>query len=77
MEVEQPTISRLESGEIRYNQDTLERLALAYGCDPEDLLAINPLEPDKPRLIYAKLRDAGPVMQARALKVLEALLKAG
>lgn len=71
------TLSRLERGEIPYNQDTLERLASAYGCNPEDLIAIDPFAPDYPRLVYTKLRAASQAVQKQALGVVEVLLKSG
>lgn len=77
LEVDRSTISRIERGESPYDQDILERLALAYGCDPEDLISIDPLKPDGPKLIYSKLRAASPEMQKRAEALIEALLKAG
>lgn len=76
LEIEQPTLSKIERGLTPYNQDLLERAALAYGCDPSDLLNIDPLAPDPPRLIYSKLSKADAVTQRRALDILEALLKA-
>lgn len=42
IEVDPGTLSRLESGKSPYDQDILEKLALVYGCDPEDLISINP-----------------------------------
>jgi transcriptional regulator with XRE-family HTH domain len=40
----QSKLSRLESGKIPYNQDDLEAAAIAYGCDPSDLITVNPLK---------------------------------
>ena len=77
LEVDQSTISNLERKISPYDQDILDRLATYYGCDPEDLIAIDPLKPDPPRVVYDKLRDASPAMQRRAIDVLEALLNAG
>jgi transcriptional regulator with XRE-family HTH domain len=74
--LDRSSLSKIERGEVPYNQDLLERLALAYGCDPSDLLDINPLKPDPPRLVYNRLREVSPVIQERALAVLDALLKA-
>lgn len=71
------TIGRIERGVLPYNQDFLECAALAYGCDVEDLLSIDPLKPDGPKLIYSKMRGASPEMQKRIVEVVEALLKAG
>lgn len=60
-----------------YNQDFLERIALVYGCEPSDILNIDPLKPDPPRLVYDRLRAANKDVQDRAMAVLDALLKAG
>ncbi len=39
-------ISRIESGETPYTQDTLEQLAEAMGTDPASLLMRNPKDGD-------------------------------
>ncbi len=75
--VTQATLTRIERGVIPYNHDFLERLALAYGCDPEDLLSIDPLKPDPPRLIYDRLKLAPKDVQDQAIAIIDALLKAG
>lgn len=75
--VEPSTLSRLERGLSPYDQDVLEKLSLIYLCDPEDLLSIDPLKPDPPRLIYAKLKTATPEKQKLALNLIEAILKDG
>ena len=76
VEIDEATLSRIERGHLPYNQDLLERLAHAYTCEVSDLLTINPMAPDKPRLIYDRLRAAPQDVQAQAVAVLEALLKA-
>lgn len=73
--IEQGTLSKLERGVLPYNQDLLERAALAYGCDPYDILTINPLEPSPPRLIFSRVQKASPEMQRKALELIEVLLK--
>lgn len=75
--IDRTTLSKIESGKVPYNQDLLERLAFAYGCEPADLIAINPTMWDGPRLIYDKLRAADKETQGRVAAVIEALLKAG
>ena len=75
--VDRTTIGRIENGELPYNQDFLEKVALIYGCEPEDLLAIDPLRPDPPKLVYNQLKIASPEIQQRAIAVLDALLKTG
>lgn len=70
-------LSRYETGEVSYTQDILHALAHIYGCEPEDLLTINPLIPkDMPRLTYAALRDAPAEIQEQAYRyVTEFLIK--
>lgn len=75
LEIDRSTISRIERAESPYDQDILERFALVYGCDPEDLLSIDPTRPDPPRLIYSKLRAATPAQQQMALDLIDAMLK--
>lgn len=76
-DIDTSTFSRIERGELPYNQDFLEKLALAYGCDVADILTVNPLAPDPPRLIYDRLRQVPKLKQEQALAILEAFLKAG
>lgn len=76
LEIDPATLSRLENGKLPYNQDFLERAALAYGCEVTDLLTVNPLRPDPPRLIYDRLKAAPKATQDQALAILEAFLKA-
>lgn len=77
VDVDRTTIGRLERSDIPYNQDILERLAFALGCEVEDILSLDPLKPDPPRLVYQQLKAASPEQQHRAIMMLEALLKAG
>jgi transcriptional regulator with XRE-family HTH domain len=74
--VNQSTMSNLENGKTPYDQDVLERLAIYYGCDAGDLLEINPLTPDRLRVVYSDLRRAPADIQARAIGYIEAILKA-
>jgi transcriptional regulator with XRE-family HTH domain len=75
--VDRSTLAKIELGQVPYNQDILERLAFAYGCEVSDLLTMDPLKPNAPRLVYDRLRQAPQSLQERALLVLDALLKAG
>lgn len=76
-EIDRSTVSRVERGENPYDQDFLERFALAVGCDPQDLISIDPLKSDAPRLIYSHVRKATHEKQQEILRIVEALLKAG
>lgn len=75
--LDQSTVQRIENGKLPYTEETLERFAFAYGCDVIDILTVNPLAPDPPRLIYDRLRQAPKLKQEQALAILEAFLKAG
>jgi transcriptional regulator with XRE-family HTH domain len=75
LDIDYTTLGRIERGEVPYNQDLLERLAFAYGCDVTDLLEIDPFKPDAPKLVYSRLRHASPEIQRQALAVIEALLR--
>lgn len=75
VDVSRTTLGRIEKGELPYNQDFLERLAFAYGCDVSDLLTTDPLKPDPPRLVYDRLRKAPASVQRQALEIIEALLR--
>lgn len=76
LDIDYTTLGRIERGEVPYNQDLLERLAMAYGCEVTDLLDIDPLKPDAPKLVYSRLRHASPEIQRQALAIMEAFLKA-
>jgi transcriptional regulator with XRE-family HTH domain len=75
--IDQSTVQRIEAGRLPFNEETLERFALAFGCDMQDLFMVNPLKPDAPKLVYDRLRAAPKELQDRAIAVLDALLKAG
>lgn len=75
VEIDRTTYSRIEAGKLPYNQDFLERLALALGCDIPDILSVDPLKPDPPKLVYDRLRRAPPDLQQRALEMLNILLR--
>jgi len=76
IEVDRTTLSRVERGESPYDQDILEKLALAFGCEAEDLLSIDPLAPDPPKLVYEAVRRAPPDKQEEVWRVVQAMLKA-
>jgi transcriptional regulator with XRE-family HTH domain len=77
VEISGASLSRYENGDQPYSQDVLFALADIYGCDPEDLLTINPMKPDPPKLVYDALRKAPPERQAEVWRMIEALLKTG
>lgn len=77
LDIDRTTYSKIERGKLPYNQDFLERLAIAFRCEPSDILSVNPLAPPPPRLIVSKIEKASPELQSRILTVVDALLKAG
>lgn len=78
LQIDQSTLSRIERGDIPYNQDFLESAAFAYRCEPADLIMRNPLDKDAVWSITDNLRTASPDVQAQIRAVVEALVtKAG
>jgi transcriptional regulator with XRE-family HTH domain len=77
LSVDTTTVGRIEKGELPYNQDYLERIAIIFGVDVTDLLAVNPLQLDPPKVVYDRLRHAPAEVQNRAIAIIEALLAAG
>lgn len=75
LEIDRTTLGRIEAGKVPYNQDFLERCALALGCEPADLIAVDPLRVEKPREVWDRLRHAPPHVQEQAAAVIEAILK--
>jgi transcriptional regulator with XRE-family HTH domain len=67
------TVSRMENSESQYNRGYLEALAEALDIDDPAKLLHHPDRPSPDDL----LRNATPEQRARAISVIEALLKAG
>jgi DNA-binding XRE family transcriptional regulator len=65
-------VSKLETGKQRFNDDWIACCAEALGIEPGDLLR-DPKAPD----VRTLLLTASPEVRNRALKVLDALLRAG
>lgn len=64
-------VSELEIGKKRYNQDHLERLALALDCEPADLITRDPSDPEGVWAVWdhvpaSKREDAIRVLRALA-----------
>lgn len=75
LDIEQPTLSRIERGISPYSQDFLERAAFAYMCEPADLLMRNPLDDDAVWSVADNLRQATPAEREQVKAVVAALLK--
>lgn len=76
MDIHYTTLLRIERGQSPYNQDFLERAALAYGCEPTDLLDNNPNAWNVPKLVYDAVKAAPAEKQRQALEIIAAFLKA-
>lgn len=68
-------LSKIERGEVPYDQDNLERLADLYKCGVDDLLTVDPRTGDPAKTAYNALKRATPEARDRAVDVLKALLK--
>lgn len=75
LEIAPSTLSRLEAGKTPYDQDVLEKLSVIYGCDPEDLISINPNHTAAMTEVVKALRNADDETRKRALSILEVFLK--
>lgn len=65
------TITRLENGECRYNEDHLFILGRALGCAPRDLIGTNPFDAGDIFAIYAGLSDEDRALAMRMVKSLK------
>lgn len=75
IDIDPGTLSRLEHGKTPYDQDILEKLALVYGCEPEDLISVNPNHTTAMAEVVKALRDADESTRLKALSILEVFLK--
>ena len=66
--VDPATMSRLESGKTPYDQDILEKLALAYRCEPGDLLRVNPLKATPLERAFSDLGNSPPDVQTQVAR---------
>ena len=72
LEIKQGTLSKIERGQLPYNQDFLEKAALVYGCDASDLLAVDPLAPRETDVVKL-FRRATPEVK----RIVETILRTG
>ncbi len=66
------TVSRLETGKTKYKQQHLEALSEAYNCEPEDLIARNPLN-EVERELWLRLKRMHEADRIQALNVIRAI----
>lgn len=65
------TLSRIERGDVPYNQNLLEVLAEAYGTDPASLIMRNPEDPEGLWSIYDQIPEAQRPVALRMLSGLK------
>jgi transcriptional regulator with XRE-family HTH domain len=71
--IRQSTLSKIERGQLPYDQDFLERAALAYGAhEAADLLTIDPTLPRETDIIHL-FRHAPP----EAKRIIALILRTG
>lgn len=70
-DMDRSNLSRIERAKVPYSQQLLERAADLYGCEPWDLLHVNPLKRDDDDAddgdivdMSSLMRDANPVERA-------------
>lgn len=68
------TLSRIERGQIPYNQHLLELLATIYQTDKASLIMRNPSDPDGIWSIWDTLK---PVERQQAVEIIKALRRTG
>lgn len=73
--VTQSEISKIDKLDRRVKASDLAAYAFALGIDVEDLILVNPLQPDAPKLVYSKLLHVDKDKQRQVLDVVMALLK--
>lgn len=73
--ITQGQLSRIERGDSPYNQDFLEAAALAYNCDPADLLMRDPSRSDAMWSIVDQLKVATPEQREDVRRVADALIR--
>lgn len=67
LDMTQATLSRIEKLLIPYSQSLLEGAAVAYNCDPSDILNVNPLMEGDVIDLTQILREATPEVRAEIL----------
>jgi transcriptional regulator with XRE-family HTH domain len=73
LEMAQPTVARIERGEISYTQPVLEAMADALRCEPADLIMRDPGKPT----IWSLLDGIAEADKPKVLRIIEAFKKTG
>lgn len=71
------TLGRIERRELPYSQEVLEAAAMAYSCEPWDLLNVNPHKEGEVVDFTAILKDASPELRHEIIGYAKGRLKSG
>ncbi len=71
IEREQPTLARIERGDIAYTQPILEAIASALNCQPADLIM---RDPSKPGALWSIWDQLSPERREIAVEILQGLV---
>ena len=75
--VSRTLLSLVENGKAPYNQSFLEAAAMAYMCEPQDLLVRNPKDKSAIWSLIDAVRTAPESTQKQIQAVVETLIKTG
>lgn len=75
--VDRSLLSKIENGRSPYNQAFLEAAAMAYMCEPADLLVRNPKDKAAIWTLMDAVRNAPDGTQKQIQAVIETLIKTG
>lgn len=67
LDMSHANLSRIENGLQPYNETTLDRMAIAYDCQPADLLSRDPRDPEGIWAVWDDLRAAQKSREAIAV----------
>ncbi len=75
--VDRSLLSKIETGYSPYNQPFLEAAAVAYLCEPADLLVRNPLDKSAIWTLIESVKSTSPATQKQIQAVVETIIKTG
>lgn len=76
LSMDRSNLSRVEAGKIPYGQGLLEAAAEAYGCEPWDILNVNPFKAGDVVDLVKLMKDADPTERAEILGFARGRLRA-
>jgi transcriptional regulator with XRE-family HTH domain len=75
--VDRSLLSKIETGISPYNQSFLEAAAIAYLCEPADLLMRNPQDKSAVWTLIEAVRQTSPGTQKQIQAIVETIIKTG